>query len=119
MPCNALKTILGFNFFSFSAKYPLASKFITLYPYSTRPQGHVVRDLNPDVTEVEDIDGDMVCWFKKACKTSQPIALLRPDKFTFAVVDQNEINSVIQQLKHQLGICPSDLTLKTSKEVAV
>lgn len=97
----------------------IGCKFITLYPYSTRPQGHVVRDLNPDVTEVEDIDGDMVCWFKKACKTSESIALLRPDKFTFAVVDQNEINSVIQQLKHQLDICPSDLTLKISKELAV
>ncbi|WP_447506076.1 bifunctional 3-(3-hydroxy-phenyl)propionate/3-hydroxycinnamic acid hydroxylase MhpA [Acinetobacter pittii] len=97
----------------------IGCKFITLYPYSARPQGHVVRDLNPDVIEIEDIDGEMVCWLRKACKASQPIALLRPDKFTFAVVNQDEINSTIQQLKHQLDLTTAQRKSHVVSEASV
>lgn len=97
----------------------IGCKFITLYPYSDRPQGHISRNLNPDVIEVEDIAGDMVCWLRKACKASQPIALLRPDKFTFAVVNQDDINSTIQQLKHQLDLTTAQHKLHVVSEVSV
>lgn len=97
----------------------IGCKFITLYPYSDRPQGHISRNLNPEVIEVEDIAGDMVCWLRKACKASQPIALLRPDKFTFAVVNQDEINSTIQQLKHQLDLTTAQRKLHVVSEASV
>lgn len=80
----------------------LGCRFVTLYPYTERPQGAISRVLNPEVAEVEDIEGHMVRWFKKACGAEQSIALLRPDKFTFAVVTPENLNGAIQQLKQQL-----------------
>lgn len=82
----------------------LGCKFITLYPFAGRPQGDVSRDFNSDVVEVEDIDGHMVDWFKKACHLDQPVALLRPDKFSFAVTANTELDHAIQQLKLQLDL---------------
>ena len=97
----------------------IGCKFMTLYPYSLRPQGQVIRDLNPDVIEVEDIYGGMVDWFAKTCKPSQPIALLRPDKFTFAVVTEDEINAAIQQLKYQLDLINSQRNAQLNDLVSV
>ncbi|WP_168414273.1 bifunctional 3-(3-hydroxy-phenyl)propionate/3-hydroxycinnamic acid hydroxylase MhpA [Acinetobacter indicus] len=82
----------------------LGCQFITLYPYGERPQGAILQDFNPALIEVEDIDGHMVDWFHKACHVKQPIALLRPDKFSFAVVPNDEVDSAIQQLKLQLDL---------------
>lgn len=81
----------------------LGCQFITLYPYAERPQAHTARNLNPDVLEVEDIEGNMVNWLIKSGQ-DKPVALLRPDRFTFAVSRQVEINAVIQQLQQQLGL---------------
>ena len=79
----------------------LGCQLITLYPYAERPQNHTAANLNPDVLEVEDIEGNMVNWLRKTGH-NQPVALLRPDRFTFAVANQAEINAVIQQLQQQL-----------------
>lgn len=97
----------------------IGCKLMIMYPYSLRPQGQVIRDLNPDVIEVEDIYGGMVDWFAKTCKSSQPIALLRPDKFTFAVVTEDEINAAIQQLKHQLDLINSQRNAQLNDLVSV
>lgn len=91
----------------------LGCKYITLYPYAQRPQGQVKRDLNQEVTEVEDVEGYMTSWFDKS-SGSQGITLLRPDRFTFAVVQPKEIDTVVQQLKQQLdwqGIPHSPINL--------
>lgn len=81
----------------------LGCQFITLYPYAERPQAHTARNLNPDVLEVEDIEGNMVSWLRKSGQ-DKPVALLRPDRFTFAVSRHVEINAVIQQLQKQLEL---------------
>lgn len=88
----------------------LGCQFITLYPYGERPQGAILQDFNPTLIEVEDIDGHMVNWFQKACHVKQPIALLRPDKFSFAVVPNDEVDSAIQQLKLQLDLVNAKVT---------
>lgn len=88
----------------------LGCQFITLYPYGERPQGAILQDFNPTLIEVEDIDGHMVDWFHKACHVKQPIALLRPDKFSFAVVPNDEVDSAIQQLKLQLDLANAKVT---------
>ena len=82
----------------------LGCQFVTLYPYGERPQGAILQDFNPELIEVEDIDGHMVNWFNKACHVQHPVALLRPDKFSFAVVAHDELDGAIQQLKLQLDL---------------
>lgn len=89
----------------------LGCAFVTLYPYAERPQGDTPANLNPQLIEVEDIDGHMVSWFHKACHIKHPVALLRPDKFSFAVVPQDELNGVIQQLKLQLDLLNAKNTM--------
>lgn len=79
-------------------------RLVTLYAYGQRPQGQTSRDLNPQVQEVEDIEGFMVDWFKQACLSETGIALIRPDKFTFAAVTPQGINAAIAQLKQQLAM---------------
>ena len=80
----------------------LGCQFVTLYAYGQRPQGAINRHLNPAVAEVEDLEGQMVKWFKKSAAGEQLIAILRPDRFTFAVVTPENLNGTIQQLKQQL-----------------
>lgn len=80
----------------------IGCNFVTLYAYGERPQGVINRHLNPAVAEVEDLEGQMVKWFKKSAASEQLIAILRPDRFTFAVVTPENLNGAIQQLKQQL-----------------
>lgn len=96
----------------------LGCRFITLYPFAGRPQGDVIRDFNSDLVEVEDIDGHMVDWFKKACHLDQPVALLRPDKFSFAVTANTELDGVIQQLKLQLDLVNAKEIVRSQPRVA-
>ncbi|MEX3985541.1 bifunctional 3-(3-hydroxy-phenyl)propionate/3-hydroxycinnamic acid hydroxylase [Paraburkholderia sp. EG287A] len=84
----------------------LSAKAITLYPYGARPQGlsGVERDNRSGPVEVEDIDGDMIAWFAKAGFSQEAVAILRPDRFTFAVVPVTELNRTIAELRNQLGM---------------
>ncbi|MFC3901411.1 3-(3-hydroxy-phenyl)propionate hydroxylase [Acinetobacter marinus] len=94
----------------------LGCAFVTLYPFAERPQGDTQTNFNPQVIEVEDIDGHMVHWFRKACHVKHPVALLRPDKFSFAVVPQDELDGAIQQLKLQLDLVNAKSTMQKSTE---
>jgi 3-(3-hydroxy-phenyl)propionate hydroxylase len=86
----------------------LDSKYVTLFPYASRPQGlnGVARSKADGVTEVEDLNGNMVEWFKKAGFDKDAVAVIRPDKFTFAVVSSDELNQALNQLKAQMDWQP-------------
>ncbi len=86
----------------------LSTRCVTLYPYGGRPQGlsGVERDNVYSATEVEDISGDMVDWFKKAGFGTEAIAILRPDRFAFGVVPVTELNGAITCLRDELGLRP-------------
>lgn len=79
---------------------------VTLYPYGGRPQGlhGVERDVRPGIVELEDIDGHMIKWFQKAGQKQRGIALLRPDRFVFAVVAPREIDGAVQALAKQIQL---------------
>lgn len=77
---------------------------LTLYGYGNRPQATdgVVRDLSERSPEVEQIDGEMVEWFAKAGFKKQAIAILRPDKFAYAVVEPSQLNQALSTLAKTL-----------------
>ncbi|ACC72662.1 bifunctional 3-(3-hydroxy-phenyl)propionate/3-hydroxycinnamic acid hydroxylase [Paraburkholderia phymatum] len=83
----------------------LSIQAITLYPYGGRPQGlnGVERHSRNGATEVEDINGDMIDWFRKAGFSKEAVAILRPDRFTFAVVPAVALNRALVRLCDQLG----------------
>jgi 3-(3-hydroxy-phenyl)propionate hydroxylase len=52
---------------------------------------------------VEDINGDMIDWFRKAGFSKEAVAILRPDRFIFAVVPVAALNRALTRLRDQLG----------------
>lgn len=81
------------------------ARFVTIYPYGKRPQGSagVARDGTAGVTEVEDLSGSMIRWFGKAGFRKRAVAIVRPDRFAFGVVELSELGRAIAELVRQLG----------------
>ncbi|WP_018440916.1 bifunctional 3-(3-hydroxy-phenyl)propionate/3-hydroxycinnamic acid hydroxylase MhpA [Trinickia symbiotica] len=93
----------------------LSMQCVTLYPYGGRPQGleGVERDNMSGATEVEDINGELIAWFRKAGFSGEAVAILRPDRFAFAVVPLAELDRAMRRLGDQLGMrrsVPADLS---------
>lgn len=84
----------------------LGTKSVTLYPYGGRPQGleGIDRNMHPGQVEVEDMQGLMIKWFRKAGLRKEGIAVLRPDRFAFAVVRPEELNEAIAHLARQMTV---------------
>lgn len=91
----------------------LDARHVTLFPYGGRPQGlnGVARSTAPGLAEVEDMSGDMGAWFARAGFRSDAVAILRPDKFAFAVVAPSELEAALQQLRDQLHWSPRPLPM--------
>ena len=86
----------------------LATRFVTLYPYAGRPQGlnGVARATDPTLPEVEDLGGHMAKWFRMAGFRHGGVALLRPDRFTFAIVLPGQSGRIVDDLVRQLALRP-------------
>ncbi|AXQ27929.1 bifunctional 3-(3-hydroxy-phenyl)propionate/3-hydroxycinnamic acid hydroxylase [Solimonas sp. K1W22B-7] len=82
----------------------LGARYLTLYPYGGRPQGQigVERATPAGLVEVEDFTGVMVRWFRKAGYRREAVAILRPDKFAFAVVKPAALDSAVAELCGQV-----------------
>ena len=89
----------------------LGTRMVTLCAYGERPQGlrGVDRNVRPGTTEVEDIEGHMIKWFRKAGFKDRAIAVLRPDKFTFAVVQPEALPRALGELAKQLQAQPGNV----------
>lgn len=85
----------------------LKATSVCIHPYAQRPQGLILRDLKESLQEVEDIEQQWEKWLKKSRSSKQQnIVILRPDHFVFALVEPEQLNTSIQQLKLQLEIPP-------------
>jgi 3-(3-hydroxy-phenyl)propionate hydroxylase len=82
----------------------LGVQFLTIFPYGGRPQGlqGVEREAPANLAEVEDLEGHMTTWFKRAGFSKSGIAILRPDRFAFAVVAPESLNAAVDQLTLQM-----------------
>jgi 3-(3-hydroxy-phenyl)propionate hydroxylase len=65
----------------------LGARFVALYPYGGRPQGdEVPRDGSQSaLVEVEDLTGEGVAWFRSVGAKKGSLAIIRPDKFVYAL----------------------------------
>lgn len=83
----------------------LGVRCVTLFPYAGRPQGldGVERCSPPGLVEVEDLGGHMTRWFAGAGIRREGVAVLRPDRFAFAVVKPPDIDTAVDALTSQLG----------------
>lgn len=84
-----------------------STHYATLFEFGTRPQGaNVERANTSELVEVEDVHGEMVDWFKRSGFSAGAIAVVRPDKFTFAMVESGDLDRAIAELKFQLQWSP-------------
>ncbi|MCY1359481.1 3-(3-hydroxy-phenyl)propionate/3-hydroxycinnamic acid hydroxylase [compost metagenome] len=85
----------------------LESRFVTLFPFGGRPQGlHEQRQTPERVVEVEDTDGELIKWFRRGGRMRQPVAIVRPDKFVFGLVEAEALDEALSELRSQLGWRP-------------
>nr|AMK59353.1 monooxygenase FAD-binding protein [uncultured bacterium UPO53] len=80
--------------------------YVSLYPYAQRPQGlsGVERATPSGLSEAEDMDGRMIRWFARAGFATDAVAILRPDRFTFAVVSRDDLDKAVDELRQQMGV---------------
>ena len=50
---------------------------------------------------------EMIAWFKRSGFSSGAVAVVRPDKFTFAMVKAGDLDLAIAELKFQLQWAPA------------
>ncbi len=74
-------------------------RFVTLAPYGGRRQGEAERagGERGALIEVEDIGGEGVRWFRGAGGREGWVALIRPDKFVFALTPASDIAGAAKQ----------------------
>lgn len=83
------------------------SRFVTLYPFGGRPQGMDIQRHTPaGLVEVEEPGEELVRWFKRGGQGNNLVAIVRPDKFLFALVAAEQLDAVLVELKQQLGWQP-------------
>jgi 3-(3-hydroxy-phenyl)propionate hydroxylase len=81
----------------------LNTSYVALFPDGGRPQGPgVARDPSPGLEEAEDIHGTMVAWFRKAGFRTRAVAILRPDKFVYAVASPESLDKEVRALDTRL-----------------
>jgi 3-(3-hydroxy-phenyl)propionate hydroxylase len=77
----------------------LGTCFVALYPRGGRPQGHAVaRATAPGLVEVEDISGEAIVWLRDTGARPGHVALIRPDKFVYALVSGGDVTVAAQHL---------------------
>ena len=83
----------------------LDARYLTIFPLGGRPQGfNTARNAPEGLPEMEDCSGELTSWLKTSGMSEGAVAVIRPDKFTYALVAGNELPQTVRQLADQLGV---------------
>lgn len=78
--------------------------YLSLFPFGGRPQGKDIPCRTPaGLVEVEEVGEEMLKWFKRSGAKHNAVAIIRPDKFAFAVLSGDKLNAAIEELGRQIG----------------
>ena len=89
----------GLGASSVAALDALGTRFVALYPLGGRPQGKgVARSTACGLVEVEDISGEGIAWLRAAGARPRHVAMIRPDKFVYALASGGEAAEAVQHL---------------------
>jgi hypothetical protein len=77
----------------------LGARFVTLYPFGGRPQGDAVKRSSAAdaLIEVEDLGGEGIAWFRGAGAKKGHVALVRPDKFVYALTPAAQLAAAVNR----------------------
>ena len=98
-PCNFLSPS------DLSAWDSQGTRYVTVFALGKRPQGYrgVARQTAPGLTEIEDESGILMRWFKQSGVRPGAVAVIRPDKFVFALEALDVLPLVTHQARQQLA----------------
>ena len=83
----------------------LGARFVALYPFGRRPQGGAVNRgaAAGALTEVEDLGGEGIAWFRGAGARKGHVALVRPDRFVYALTPATQLAAVVNRALEVYG----------------
>jgi 3-(3-hydroxy-phenyl)propionate hydroxylase len=73
-----------------------------MYEFGQRPTGNVGRAVPARLIEMEDPEGTFFQWLRRSGGRSGSIAIVRPDKFVFALVPVRGASAATRELVRQL-----------------
>jgi 3-(3-hydroxy-phenyl)propionate hydroxylase len=80
----------------------LGAKFVAVYPFGGRPHGDVAQAVPPGLIEAEDPDGSFHDWWRTSGARQGAVAIVRPDRFVFALVSGNELVAATHEFARQM-----------------
>ena len=83
----------------------LGARFVALYPFGERPQGDVVKrgSAAGALIEVEDLGGEGIAWFRRVGARKGDVALVRPDKFVYALTPAAQLAAAVNRALEVYG----------------
>ena len=102
---NACDPRAGLDAKTLAGLETLGARFVALYPLGGRLQGdQVPRDGSVSaLIEAEDLTGEGVAWFRSAGAKKGSIAIIRPDKFVYALTPAADAAAAVAQALEGLG----------------
>jgi 3-(3-hydroxy-phenyl)propionate hydroxylase len=83
----------------------LGARFVSVYPFGGRPNGAGVGHAAPaGLIECEDPDGDFQAWWRRSGGRRGHVAILRPDKFVFALVRGEALVAATREFRRQMRL---------------
>lgn len=97
-------------------------QYVTVYAKGMRPQGHngVERSTPVGLIEMEEQTDLLNKWFRNSGAGNHAIAIIRPDKFVFGVVNAKKLNEAVDRLQEKLGVAvASSLSSEIQSRLAI
>jgi 3-(3-hydroxy-phenyl)propionate hydroxylase len=80
----------------------LGAKFVAVYPFGGRPNGPVAQAAPQGLIEAEDPDGSFHDWWRHSGAATGSVAIVRPDRFVFALVRGAELSAATREFARQM-----------------
>ena len=80
----------------------LGARFVAIYPFGGRPAGEVGRAVPAGLIECEDPDGSFHRWLRDSGAGRGHVAIVRPDKFVFALARAEALSAATRELCRQM-----------------
>jgi 3-(3-hydroxy-phenyl)propionate hydroxylase len=80
----------------------LGAKFVAVYPFGGRPNGAVAQAAPSGLIEAEDPDDSFHDWWRRSGAAKGAVAIVRPDRFVFALVPGAELAAATREFATQM-----------------
>ena len=85
----------------------LGARYVAMYEFGRRPTSDVDDAIPAHLIEMEDPEGSFFAWLRSSGGRSGSVAIVRPDKFVFALVPGKELSSATLAVARQLHWPPA------------